>query len=336
MVSKKITPLLIAASVFACAFSDVFIPSNPAYAVTRVDELRDVCDTHWAYRAIKDLVERYNVLEGYPNQTFKGNRAPTRYEMAAALDATIKTMGKELARLGAEKASKEDLATVARLQREFATELTAVRARTEALEARASKVEAKNDEQDNRLAVLERLKIYGDVNIGGYADISGNPGSVFNDAITAIGRSRLNVDYTTVEDKGGAVVGPGTVHTRLVAAFGRVSPLESDSLVGKNRYSGASYIAGDSSLYNEGIRPNDFISLTNGTTVFPAGIATVSGGNVRANAYLDSAYYTQVLRASLPFMPKDDSWRTSFKTHLGLIPWRDIYFKSPYQGNENI
>lgn len=335
MVAKRITPLLLAASVLVCGFTGGFISKQPAYGVTRVDELSDVCETNWAYNALKDLVEKYNVVEGYPNKTFRGNKAPTRYEMASALDATIKTMGKQIARLGAEKANKEDLATVARLQQEFATELTALRARSDALEARAVKVEAKNDEQDNRLAVLEKMKIYGDVNFGGYADIAGNPDTAFSDAISAVGRTRVNVDYTAVEDKGGAVVGPGTIHTRLVAAFGRVAPLEADSTIARNRYSGASAIASDSSLFNEGIRPNDIINLGNGTALTGAGLATVGGANLRANAYFDSAYYSQVLRASLPYLPKDKSWNTTFTTSAGLIPWRDVYFHNPYQGNEN-
>ncbi|MCK7488688.1 MAG: hypothetical protein MZU97_26700 [Bacillus subtilis] len=51
-------------------------------------------------------------------------------------------------------------------------------------------------------------------------------------------------------------------------------------------------IAADSSLYNEGIRPNDFINLTNGTIRNPGdGFATVTGGDLRANVYIDSAYY---------------------------------------------
>lgn len=337
MVAKKITPLLLAASVLVCGFSGGFINKQAAYAITRVDELSDVSQSNWAYDALKDLVEKYNVIEGYPDKTFRGARAANRYELAAALNATVISIGKELARLGAEKASKEDLATVARLQQEFACELTALRARADALEARATKIEAVNDEQDNRLAVLEKLKVYGDVSMGGYADIAGNPGSAFTDAISAVGRTRFNVDYAAVEDKGGPVVGPGTIHTRLVAAFGRVSPLEAGTSTATNRYSGASAIAGDSSMFNEGIRPNDFINLTNGavTTGVGPGNGTVTGGDVRANAYVDSAYYSQVLRAQIPGLPEDQSWRTTFTGHIGLIPWRDLYFKSPYQGNEN-
>lgn len=334
MVVKRITPVLLAASVLVCGFTGSFTNIRPVQAITSVDELSDVSQSNWAYDALKDLVEKYNVVEGYPDKTFRGGKAPSRYEMAALLNATMKTIGKEIARLGAEKADKEDLATVAKLQEEFATELKTLQARSDVLEARATKIEAKNDEQDNRLAVLEKMKIYGDVSFGGYGDISGNPADSFTDGISAVGRTRLNVDYTAVEDKGGSVVGPGTIHTRLVAAFGRVSPLEASDGLSTNRFSGASMIAGDSSLYNEGFRPNDFINSTDGD-LRTAGIGMVSGANLRSNAYIESAYYSQILRTAMPCVPNGDGWRTSFDLRAGVMPWREIYFQSPYQGYEN-
>ena len=332
MVKRKITPLLLAASVIVSGFTGYFINNQPATAITRVDELSDVCSNTWAYSALKNLVEKYNVIEGYPDKTFRGDRAPTRYEMAAALNATIKAMGKDIARLGAEKADKEDLATVAKLQEEFGTELRTLQARSDALEGRASKIEAKNDEQDNRLAILEKLKIYGDVSFGGIADMARNPSGTFTDGISAIGRTRVNLDYTAIEDKGGAIVGPGTIHSRLIAAFGRVAPINAaNNTLSSNTFSGSSSIAGDSSLFNEGISPSNLTGISG--TVF--GTGTITGGNLRANAYIDSAYYSQVLRASIPYMPTGPSWKTAFTLHAGVIPWKDIYFKSPYQGDDN-
>ncbi|MCK7488687.1 MAG: hypothetical protein MZU97_26695 [Bacillus subtilis] len=107
------------------------------------------------------------------------------------MDATVKSMGRELARLELKKPAKEDLKDRGKIAQEFAAELTAIRAKTEALEARATRIEAKNEEQDNRLTVLEKLRVYGDVNFGGYADIAGNPGNEFTDAISSVGRTRL-------------------------------------------------------------------------------------------------------------------------------------------------
>ncbi|HBB32401.1 MAG TPA: hypothetical protein DC064_11540, partial [Cyanobacteria bacterium UBA9273] len=41
----------------------------------------------WAYEALRSLVERYGCIAGYPDGTFRGNRAMTRYEFAAGLNA---------------------------------------------------------------------------------------------------------------------------------------------------------------------------------------------------------------------------------------------------------
>jgi hypothetical protein len=153
MSRRKVAPWLLSASVFLGAG---LFAMTPAQAITSVEELRDVDSSAWAYSALSDLVEKYDVIEGYPDYTFKGNRTATRYEMAAALNALIKAVGRDLARLGAEKANKSDLATLARLQEEFRNELAALNARTSALEGRASAIEAKNAEQDTRLDLLEK------------------------------------------------------------------------------------------------------------------------------------------------------------------------------------
>ena len=53
--------------------------------VTSVSQLKDVQPTDWAFEALRSLVERYGVIAGYPDGTFRGNRAMTRYEFAVAL-----------------------------------------------------------------------------------------------------------------------------------------------------------------------------------------------------------------------------------------------------------
>ena len=305
---------MLAASILVGGFTGNLINAKPANALTSVDELSDVNTRNWSYNALKNLVEKYNVIEGYPDRTFRGNRAPTRYEMAAALDAVVKAMGKEIARLGAEKADKADLATVAKLQDEFATELKTLQTRASALEARATKIEAKNEEQDNRLAVLERMKIYGDMAFGGYWDSSRTSlgSGTYSDSTGVIGRTRLNFDYNAVEDKGGAIVGPGTVHSTLVGAFGSGLPRNTTpGSIAENRLSNVSSISTDSSQYNT--------SFLNGQS------------NVEANAYIQSAYYSQVFR--VPIMGNPD-WKTTATLHAGLIPWTDIFFRSPYEGDD--
>ena len=57
--------------------------------VTSVTQFSDVYPTDWAYQALANLVETYGCVAGYPNGTFRGNRAMTRYEAAALLNACL-------------------------------------------------------------------------------------------------------------------------------------------------------------------------------------------------------------------------------------------------------
>ena len=45
--------------------------------VTSVTQFSDVYPTDWAYQALAGLVETYGCVAGYPNGTFRGNRAMT-------------------------------------------------------------------------------------------------------------------------------------------------------------------------------------------------------------------------------------------------------------------
>src|SRR5210317_2656923 len=57
--------------------------------VTSITQFSDVQPTDWAYQALSQLVERYGCVAGYPNGTFRGARAMTRYEAAALLNACL-------------------------------------------------------------------------------------------------------------------------------------------------------------------------------------------------------------------------------------------------------
>jgi BMFP domain-containing protein YqiC len=116
--------------------------SNPSDRVNSVSQLRDVQPTDWAFQALQSLVERYGVIAGYPNGTFRGNRAITRYEFAAGLNAALTRIDELLAASTADLVSREDLATLQRLQQEFAAELATLRGRVDALEAKTAELEA--------------------------------------------------------------------------------------------------------------------------------------------------------------------------------------------------
>ena len=109
--------------------------------VTSVSQLSDVQPTDWAFQALQSLVERYGCIAGYPDRTYRGNRAMTRYEFAAGLNACMDRVNELIAAATEDLATKEDLAVLQRLQEEFAAELATLRGRVDGLEARVATVE---------------------------------------------------------------------------------------------------------------------------------------------------------------------------------------------------
>ena len=116
--------------------------SNTMTQVTSVSQLSDVQPTDWAFTALQSLVERYGCIAGYPNRTYSGNRALSRYEFAAGLNACLDRLSELIASSTADLVTQEDLATLQRLQTEYATELTTLRGRVDSLEARTATLEA--------------------------------------------------------------------------------------------------------------------------------------------------------------------------------------------------
>ncbi len=110
--------------------------------VTSVSQFSDVQPTDWAFQALQSLVERYGCIAGYPNSTYRGNRALTRYEFAAGLNACLDRVNELIATATADLVTKQDLATLQRLQEEFSAELATLRGRVDSLEARTSELEA--------------------------------------------------------------------------------------------------------------------------------------------------------------------------------------------------
>jgi Carbohydrate-selective porin, OprB family/S-layer homology domain len=118
------------------------LDSSPMAQVTSVSQLSDVQPTDWAFQALQNLVERYGCIAGYPDGTYRGRQATTRYEFAAGLNACLDRVNELIAAGLADAVTSEDLATVQRLQEEFAAELAALRGRVDSLEARTAELEA--------------------------------------------------------------------------------------------------------------------------------------------------------------------------------------------------
>ncbi|QIR37283.1 iron uptake porin [Tolypothrix sp. PCC 7910] len=156
--------------------------------VTSVSQLSDVQPTDWAFQALQSLVERYGCIAGYPNGTFRGNRALTRYEFAAGLNACLNRVNELIATSTAELVTKEDLATLQRLQENFSAELATLRGRVDALEAKTAELEA------NQFSTTTKLN--GEVVIALAGVVAGNTvnDTKVNRNIVLGNRVRLNFD----------------------------------------------------------------------------------------------------------------------------------------------
>ncbi|MCC5637775.1 iron uptake porin [Nostoc sp. CHAB 5844] len=158
---------------------------NDSAQVTSVSQLSDVQPTDWAFQALQSLVERYGCIAGYPNGTYRGNRAMTRYEFAAGLNACLERVNELIATATSDLVKKEDLATLQKLQEEFAAELATLRGRVDALEARTAELEA------NQFSTTTKLN--GEVIIAGIGATGGAP-DTDDPNIILVNRVRLNLN----------------------------------------------------------------------------------------------------------------------------------------------
>jgi hypothetical protein len=157
--------------------------------VTSVSQLSDVRPTDWAFQALQSLVERYGCIAGYPDRTYRGNRALTRYEFAAGLNACLDRVNELIAAATADLVKKEDLATLQKLQEQFAAELATLRGRVDSLEARTSTLEKQQFSTTTKLAgeaIFSLAGAYGSAPTGRDAN------TVFNNRV----RLNLNTSFT--------------------------------------------------------------------------------------------------------------------------------------------
>ena len=103
--------------------------SNSREQVTSITQFSDVYPTDWAYQALSNLIERYGCVAGYPNGAYRGNRAMTRFEAAALLNACLDHV-------------TEVTDELKRLMKEFEKELAILKGRVDGLEARVGELEA--------------------------------------------------------------------------------------------------------------------------------------------------------------------------------------------------
>ena len=124
--------------------------------VTNVNQLRDVSPADWAYEALRSLVDRYGCIAGFPNQTYRGNQALSRYEFAAGLNSCLNQIERLIA--SSEAVVREDIDTINRLTQEFEAELATIGGRIDDLEGRTAFLE---DNQFSTTTKLEGEVVFG-------------------------------------------------------------------------------------------------------------------------------------------------------------------------------
>ena len=185
-----------ATEVNVAGISDYAPVSQDAVAVdqvTSITQFSDVYPTDWAYQALSNLIERYGCVAGYPNGTYRGNRAMTRFEAAALLNACLDRV-------------TEVTDELKRLMKEFEKELAIVKGRVDGLEARVGELEATQFSTTTKMSGTATFVI-GSNSFGGDAKVNNQFGrsnaltgpdgreKMSDSANFSLGATTFNYDY---------------------------------------------------------------------------------------------------------------------------------------------
>ena len=130
----------------------------------------DVPDQHWAQDAVASLAAK-GLVEGYPDGTFKGDRATTRWEVAMIVARLLQKEESAHATFS----SKQEREEILKLAEALRNELDALGVRVSDLEENVSLL-------DQRVTELERITFYGSVDTRVVFQSFSNNGAVDNDA----------------------------------------------------------------------------------------------------------------------------------------------------------
>jgi Carbohydrate-selective porin, OprB family/S-layer homology domain len=162
----------------ACQAGELDLATVNRYAaaeqVTSLSQLSDVKPTDWAYQALSNLIERYGCVAGYPNGTYRGARAMTRFEAAALLNACLDRVS-------------EVTDELKKLMAEFDKELAVLKGRVDGLEAKVGLLEAQ------QFSTTTKLKVDANMVVGGNSFL-GSASNLVSDARNNYGAVTFNYD----------------------------------------------------------------------------------------------------------------------------------------------
>lgn len=203
---KKLTWLVVLALVFSLCVPAIAAPL-----------FSDVPSEHWAKDAVANLAAK-GMLEGYPDGTFKGDRAATRWEMAMVVARLLAKMEQENATF----ASKEDLEAVKTMVNGLKDEL-------QALGVRVSDLEDKYGKLDKRVSDLERIRFYGslDTIYNGIGFTENAALGYYNEAVMDFFNGRPQVNGSALSFKG--ILGVKAVVSDDISAGGEFMAFSSSA-----------------------------------------------------------------------------------------------------------
>ncbi len=193
---------------------DRFMAWESRNQVTSVNQFSDVQPTDWAYQALSNLVEKYGCVAGYPDGTFKGKQALSRYEAAALLNSCLDRV-------------TEATDELQKLLSEFKVELATIKGRVDKLDSKVGKLEAQQFSTTTKLKGEVNFILGGIPNYGSYVN-TGTPTSTgTNNAYRKQGNTTLNYDVKLSLDT--SYTGQDLLKTRLRAGNFSALPFGSSS-----------------------------------------------------------------------------------------------------------
>jgi hypothetical protein len=140
--------------------------NNSMGQLTSVSQLKDIGPRDWSFEALKELVERYGCIAGYPNRTFQGDNSMSRYEFAAALNSCLQALDRNLQ---TNLVAKEDLEKLKRLEKDFQPELSSLSVHIDRINDRVSYLENHQ--------FSSTTKIHGNISLNLLGNVSGGNGT---------------------------------------------------------------------------------------------------------------------------------------------------------------
>ena len=233
--------------------------------VTSISQFSDVKPTDWAYQALSNLVERYGCVAGYPNGTYFGGKAISRFEAAALLNACLDRV-------------TEVTDQLKKLTQEFEKELAVLKGRVNGLEARVGTLEANQFSTTTKLSGIATYVI-------GANSYGGNP-TMVAEASKLAGATVFNYDLRLNLDT--SFTGKDLLRTTLRSGNFGNSSFGKSSVAPLNALEAGYQECGSIAQSGEGVDCANLISINRLFYQFPvgAGFTATVGARVRQDDML--------------------------------------------------